>query len=60
MIPAILQEDDISVLTETVRFLRAALSLGGDVAETWGGVLPEETVDRLIHIMQVSDISLMR
>eukprot|EP00116_Pleurobrachia_bachei_P007218 sb/3467480/ len=61
MIPAILQEDDISVLTETVRFLRAALSLGGDVAERWSSVLPEETVDRLIHIMQSTlEMSSMR
>ncbi|KAL5263524.1 hypothetical protein ACHWQZ_G008776 [Mnemiopsis leidyi] len=51
-VPTLLREDDVSVLTETVRLLRAALGLEIEIADRWRQVLPDDTVERLIHIIQ--------
>ncbi|XP_063680984.1 protein saal1-like [Bolinopsis microptera] len=51
-VPTLLREDDVSVLTETVRLLRAALALETDISDRWRRVLPDDTVERLIHIIQ--------
>lgn len=53
-LPTLLREDDVSVLTETVRLLRAALGLDVQISDKWREVLPEDTVERLIHIIQVN------
>ena len=52
-VPTLLREDDVSVLTETVRLLRAALGLEIEISDRWRKVLPDDTVERLIHIIQV-------
>ena len=56
-IPTLMREDDVSVLTETVRLLRAALAQQSDgesdIADAWRKVLPDDIVERLIHIIQV-------
>ena len=43
----------MSVLTETVRLLRAALAQEPGVSDVWCKVLPDDIVERLIHIIQV-------
>lgn len=50
----------MSVLTETVRLLRAALALDTPIADKWQKVLPDDTVERIIHILQVRVVTIYR